>query len=63
VLGEPALRAEPPNLHQICRFYEFCNYLKDIVVVTESGVAACRNNPPLIIKPAMDEGKVLYAAG
>jgi hypothetical protein len=28
VLGEPALRAEPPVLPQICRFYEFCNYLR-----------------------------------
>ncbi len=28
LLGEPALRAEPPGLPQICRFHEFCNCLR-----------------------------------
>jgi uncharacterized protein len=35
---------------------------KDVIVVTEQDVLTYRNNPSLIVKPAMDEGKVLYAA-
>ena len=34
---------------------------KDVIVVTEKDVMAYRNNPSLILKPALDEGKVLYA--
>jgi predicted nucleotidyltransferase len=35
---------------------------KDILVVTESDVKAHRDNPYLIIKNALDEGKELYRA-
>ncbi len=31
LLGEPALRAEPSSLHQICCFLEFCNYLPRVL--------------------------------
>lgn len=34
---------------------------KDVIVVTEQDVMAYRDNPSLILKPALDEGKVLYA--
>lgn len=36
---------------------------KDVVVVTEKDVADHRNNPSLVLKPALDEGRELYAAG
>jgi predicted nucleotidyltransferase len=35
---------------------------KDVIVVTEQDVSAFRDNPSLVLKPALDEGKVLYAA-
>jgi len=34
---------------------------KDVIVVTEQDVIAYRYNPSLVLKPALDEGKVLYA--
>jgi predicted nucleotidyltransferase len=36
---------------------------KDVVVVTESDVAEHADNPSLILKPALKEGRELYAAG
>jgi len=35
---------------------------KDIIVVTEKDVAAHRSNPSLVIKPALEEGREIYAA-
>lgn len=35
---------------------------KDVIVVTERDVTDHRNNPSLILKPALDEGRELYAA-
>lgn len=35
---------------------------KDIIVVTESDVAEYRDNPSLVLKPALTEGKELYAS-
>lgn len=37
-------------------------YAVDIVVVTEDDVLAFRNHEGMVIKPALDEGKLLYAA-
>ena len=34
---------------------------KDVIVVTEQDVMTYRYNPSLVLKPALDEGKVLYA--
>jgi len=36
---------------------------KDVIVVTEKDVAEYGSNPSLILKPAMEEGRELYAAG
>ena len=36
---------------------------KDVVVVTESDIVEHRDNPSLIIKPALDEGRAIYGAG
>lgn len=36
---------------------------KDIVVVTERDLVEHRDNPSLVVKPALDEGKELYASG
>jgi predicted nucleotidyltransferase len=36
---------------------------KDIIVVTEKDVAEYGSNPSLIVKPAIEEGRELYAAG
>ncbi len=36
---------------------------KDIVVVTERDVVEYGGNPSLVMKPALEEGLVLYAAG
>jgi hypothetical protein len=36
---------------------------KDVVVVTERDVAEHADNPSLILKPALQEGRELYAAG
>ena len=33
---------------------------KDIIVVTENDVKSFGDNPSLIIKPALEEGKVIY---
>lgn len=35
---------------------------KDIIVVTEGDVAEHKENPSLVLKPAMEEGRQLYAA-
>lgn len=35
---------------------------KDVIVVTEQDVMAHRYNPSLVLKPALDEGKELYAS-
>lgn len=35
---------------------------KDIIVVTERDVAEHKENPALVIKPAIEEGRELYAA-
>ena len=35
---------------------------KDVIVVTEEDVAARRSNPSLVIKPALEEGREIYAA-
>ena len=35
---------------------------KDVIVVTEQDVVAHRSNPSLVLKPALDEGRELYAA-
>lgn len=37
-------------------------FAADIIVVTEDDVRQYRNSEGMIIKPAMDEGKLLYAA-
>jgi CheY-like chemotaxis protein len=37
VLGEQALRAEPPGPPQICRFHEFCNCLRRLSGKTRAG--------------------------
>jgi len=34
---------------------------KDVVVVTERDVTEHRHNPSLVLKPALEEGRVLYA--
>jgi predicted nucleotidyltransferase len=36
---------------------------KDIIVVTERDVAEYGKNPSLVLKPALEEGRELYAAG
>ena len=36
---------------------------KDVVVVTEGDVAEHGGNPSLVLKPALEEGKEVYAAG
>lgn len=35
---------------------------KDVIVVTEKDVGAHRSNPSLVIKPALEEGKEIYAS-
>lgn len=35
---------------------------KDVIVVTEQDVTAYQYNPSLVLKPALDEGKELYAS-
>ena len=35
---------------------------KDVIVVTEQDVATQRSNPSPILKPALDEGRELYAS-
>lgn len=35
---------------------------KDVIVVTESDVAKHQDNPSLILRPALEEGKDLYVA-
>jgi predicted nucleotidyltransferase len=35
---------------------------KDVIVVTEKDIAAHRFNPSLVIKPALEEGREIYAA-
>jgi hypothetical protein len=36
---------------------------KDIIVVTERDVAEHGGNPSLVLKPAIEEGRELYAGG
>lgn len=36
---------------------------KDVIVVTEEDVNEYRNNPSLILKPALEEGRLLYVSG
>lgn len=36
---------------------------KDVIVVTEKDVAEYGSNPSLVLKPAIEEGRELYAAG
>lgn len=36
---------------------------KDIIVVTEKDVSEHGSNPSLVLKPAMEEGREIYAAG
>lgn len=36
---------------------------KDVIVVTEQDVAVYGKNPSLVLKPALEEGRELYAAG
>jgi predicted nucleotidyltransferase len=36
---------------------------KDVIIVTERDVAEHRSNPSLVLKPALEEGRELYAAG
>ncbi|MFH1122257.1 MAG: nucleotidyltransferase domain-containing protein [Pseudomonadota bacterium] len=36
---------------------------KDVIVVTERDVAEHGNNPSLVLKPALEEGRELYVAG
>ncbi len=36
---------------------------KDVIVVTERDVAEHGKNPSLVLKPALEEGRELYAAG
>ena len=36
---------------------------KDVIVATERDVMNHRDNPSLVIKPALDEGRELYAVG
>ena len=36
---------------------------KDIIVVTERDIAERGNNPSLILKPAIEEGRELYGTG
>ena len=33
---------------------------KDVIVVTEQDVAEYRNNPSLVLKPALEEGREVY---
>ena len=35
---------------------------KDVIVVTEQDVTAYQYNPSLVLKPALDEGRELYAS-
>jgi len=37
-------------------------FAADIIVVTDEDLKNYRNNPGMVIKPALDEGKLLYAA-
>ena len=36
---------------------------KDVIVVTDQDIAKHGNNPSLVLKPALEEGRELYAAG
>lgn len=36
---------------------------KDVIVVTERDVTEHGNNPSLVLKPALEEGRELYVAG
>lgn len=36
---------------------------KDVIVVTEQDIVEHSSNPSLVLKPALEEGKLLYAAG
>ena len=47
---------------EIFRSLRGIGFPKDIVVVTESDVKTYRENPSLVLKPAIEEGIELYAA-
>jgi hypothetical protein len=36
---------------------------KDIIVVTEQDISKYGGNPSLVLKPAIEQGRELYAAG
>lgn len=46
----------------IYREFVGMGFAADVVVVTEEDVAKYRDDPGLVIQPALEEGKVLYAA-
>ena len=58
----------PPGTHRrktarkIYRNLVGVGFATDIIVVTEDDVIQYRNHPGIVIKQALDEGKVLYAA-
>ena len=59
----------PEGIHRrhtsrkICQALRGIGMPKDIIVVTEQDVAEYGSNPSLILKPAIEEGRELYAAG
>ncbi|MEW6673542.1 MAG: nucleotidyltransferase domain-containing protein [Thermodesulfobacteriota bacterium] len=48
--------------HTVYRALRGLGVSKDVIVVTEQDVAEYRNNPSLVLKPALEEGRELYAA-
>lgn len=47
---------------KICQSLRGLGLPKDVVVVTESDVVRHRDNPSLVLRPALEEGKELYAS-
>ena len=60
VVDEPAHRRHVAQA--IYRNLIGVGFAADIVVVTTDDVRRYRTNPNLVIQPALDEGRVLYAA-
>jgi uncharacterized protein len=58
----------PSGLHRrktaqnIYRNFIGLGFAADVIVVTEDDVKQFRNDPGMVIGPAVDEGRVLYAA-
>lgn len=58
----------PPGIHRrktarsIYRNLIGVGFATDIIVVTEEDIEQYKDNLGLVIKPALEEGKVLYAA-